>query len=372
MQFFSGERKTSFSSGIESLRGIAASYVFLCHGIGWVLYAGVSDDAVVSRMLLFILSKINVLVSAFFQHNGETNPAVLCFIVLSGYCINRNGFRHGSVFNVKKFIVKRFFRIFPVFIFSSIAGLLLFKYGVKLNEKLVIALTATQNVSFGNFLIKVFGISSFIPQLHGVSFQGNAPLATVMVEIWLYLLYACIAKLSYHGYATSKIMKYLLLFYGINFFYVNFFSDSIGWWHNGSLIAFSIYWWIGALYSEKSSYCLVKLSAVLYCVATVLLLSNSISVLAVVELRKILFCMLFANFLLYVENQKIVLSKFLFVGKISYSMYAFHAPITIFLIASGYGFFIIIPTILVVSAVSYYLIEHPSCVLGKQLAKKYD
>lgn len=371
MQFFSGERKTSFSGGIESLRGIAASYVFLCHGIGWILYAGSGDSTVVSRLVLFVLSKINALVTAFYQHNGETNPAVLCFIVLSGYCINRNGFRRGGVFNVKKFIIKRFFRIFPVFILSSIAGLFLFKCGVMLNEKLFMALTATQNVSFENFLVKISGISSFIPQLHTVSFQGNAPLSTVMVEIWLYILYACIANMSYQGYATARIMKYLLLFYGINFVYVNFSTNAIGWWHNGSLIAFSIYWWIGAFYSERSSYSLVRFSAILYTIFTVLLLFNITTMFAVVELRKVLFCMLFANLLLYIENKKVVLSKFLFLGKISYSMYAFHAPLTIYLIAAGYGFNIIVPAIIAVSIASYYLIEHPSCILGKKLAMKY-
>ena len=372
MQIFSGERKTSFSSGIESLRGIAATYVFLCHGIGWILFAGVGDATVISRFLIFVLSKINMIVTAFFQHNGETNPAVLCFIVLSGYCINRNGFRHGSVFNVKKFIVKRFFRIVPVFVISSITGLILFKYGLEKDEKLLMALTATQGISFENFLFKISGISSFIPQLHTISFQGNAPLSTVMVEIWLYLLYACIANLSYHGYGTARIMKYVLLFYGINFIYVNFSSNALGWWHNGSLIAFSIYWWIGALYSEKSSYILRNLSIALYGVITILLLFNITTLFAVVELRKILFCMLFANFLLFIENKKIVISKFLFLGKVSYSLYAFHAPIIIFLIASSYGFFAIVPAVVTVSVVSYYLIEQPFCMMGKRLAMKFD
>jgi hypothetical protein len=72
------------SPSIDVLRGLLAFWVLGAHLFAW---SGTLNQG--SIVLTAMFERLGQL----FQSNGETHPAVLGFIVLSGYCIHRTGFR---------------------------------------------------------------------------------------------------------------------------------------------------------------------------------------------------------------------------------------------------------------------------------------
>jgi peptidoglycan/LPS O-acetylase OafA/YrhL len=70
------------------LRALFALWVVIGHLIPWARrLQGV--EAVPAWLYYFT----DTIVDRLTQSSNELNPAVLCFIVLSGYCIHRNGLR---------------------------------------------------------------------------------------------------------------------------------------------------------------------------------------------------------------------------------------------------------------------------------------
>ncbi len=62
------------------------------------------------------------IVTALTQSTWELNPAVIVFIVLSGYCIHRAGFRDDRS-NISAYAVRRVARILSIFHFALCAGI---------------------------------------------------------------------------------------------------------------------------------------------------------------------------------------------------------------------------------------------------------
>lgn len=252
-------------------------WVLLAHGLGWITYLGhLHSDS--------ILSYINIALLKIFQTSGETHPAVLGFIVLSGYCIHRNGFRLGASFSLKAYAIRRSFRILPVYWLASIIGVALWFLGMQIDGKLVQTLTGTSQISFGCLLVKISGIASFIPTLFTCSFEGNAPLATAIVESWLYVFYGLVVwRLMKH-----EKLKSIYWIFGIgwacSFIIVLLNQAYTGWWHNSSFFAFGVYWWIGAKFSEKD----IFPNRSLIIISIILLIPSFIySNLVLVELKKL-------------------------------------------------------------------------------------
>lgn len=100
-----------------------------------------------------------------FQSNGQTHPAVIGFIVLSGYCIHRGGFRQSGG-SARAYVIRRFFRIGPVYALASILGVAAFFASRRLNVQLAVAFTGTSEISIGRIAAKFSGISAFVPTLH--------------------------------------------------------------------------------------------------------------------------------------------------------------------------------------------------------------
>jgi len=338
-----------------------AIWVLLAHGLGWAAYLGrLHSDS--------ILSYINVALLKIFQASGETHPAVLGFIVLSGYCIHRNGFRLGNSFSLKAYAIRRSFRIMPVYYLASIIGVALWFLGMQIDQKLVQTLTGTSSISYWCLLVKISGIASFIPTLFTCSFEGNAPLATAIVESWLYVFYGLVVwRLIRH-----EKLKAIYWIFGVgwvcSFVIVLFNQTYSGWWHNSSFFAFGVYWWIGAKFSEKDfspQYSLLVTS--IFALMPSFIHSN----LFLVELKKIGLSIIFAYLIRLVDNS-LRQSKYLaFGGQAGYSIYALHAPILIMLLILNVPLYLGILIILLVSLMCHYLFELPILNYGKRLSKQY-
>ena len=97
------------SDGIDVLRAIFALWVVLAHLVPWSVLAH-GPDAVPHW-----IAELADLIQRVFQPIGELHPAVVAFIVLSGYCIHRAGLRAPGTGEIAGYAIRRFFRIMPLY-----------------------------------------------------------------------------------------------------------------------------------------------------------------------------------------------------------------------------------------------------------------
>ena len=72
-------------------------------------------------------------------------------------------------------------------------------------------------------------------------------------------------------------------------------------------------------------------------------------------------------------HKKVLINKsFVFLGEISYSLYLFHFPVLFVMIYLLHGslpiwliYFITLPTVMVISTISWYFVERPSIKMGR-------
>src|SRR5262249_34673497 len=127
------------SDGLDVLRAALALYVVTVHVAQWGPLSGTGAPSALRAM-----ERWNV---GLFQSHGETNVAVLAFIVLSGYCIHRNGARRGGSWMPATYAIRRFFRIVPVFVVATVFGVGVFLWTTQAHESLVRSITDTHRIT---------------------------------------------------------------------------------------------------------------------------------------------------------------------------------------------------------------------------------
>ena len=110
-----GPGKNQRADALDVLRCVLAAWVLCSHFLSWAQAAQGSER--VPRVLLELFGFLDHLL----QPATETHPAVLAFIVLSGYCIHRNGCRDAS-FLFSSYARRRAFRILPVYVLARLTG----------------------------------------------------------------------------------------------------------------------------------------------------------------------------------------------------------------------------------------------------------
>ncbi len=354
---------SSRSDGLDALRFFLALWVMFAHVVGWSVYLKAMNPG-------NPLERVHEGLIWLFQRNGETHPAVLAFIVLSGYCIHRNGFRLQSNFSLKSFGIRRFFRILPLYLLASALGIALYLANMETNGIAAKALSGTDNITLMYITVKLIGISSFIPSLHACSFQGNAPLTTAMVEIWLYILYGAITWFIANGIAPKWLVIGATVLWVSSFGYMLLKPSYVGWWHNGSFISFALYWWLGALFAAYRPTVNGKrqTTRVIMSGLALILLGSFGSSLVLIELRKIGLVLLFALLISRLDCgwRCHALAK---AGQSGYDIYALHAPLLIFLFLNGAGLILAVCFTLIISSVCHLAFERPLLEYGKRLAK---
>jgi peptidoglycan/LPS O-acetylase OafA/YrhL len=337
--------RTERAEALDVLRFALAVWVLVTH----VTYWAPTTTSVWLKWLVAVLISV-------FQPAIETHPAVLAFIVLSGYCIHRNGLRARS-FTVTPYAIRRAFRIVPMFVLAAVGGALVGKF--VLNDP---------TVSVVGLLQKLSGISAFVPALNTVTYQGNAPLHTVMVEIWLYAFYpVAIFLLSRRG---SERALWLLLGAICLAGTLAARTDAAvtNWWHNGSFFGFLIYWWIGAWFvNGRLSRRAIILILCCWLALSAVLIGGWSADLVLVEARKLCFAFLIGAFIAKIDcPAKLALGR---LGQASYSFYALHTPVTYGLIASGVSWWLAMFAALPAGLLAFVVVEAPLMRLGRQLAQ---
>jgi peptidoglycan/LPS O-acetylase OafA/YrhL len=220
------------SHGIDALRGIFAIWVLMTHIIAW------TDGSVWMPIDLTFRG-----LGWIFQSEGEIHPAVLGFIVLSGYCIHRKGLRTDRL-EIVPFAARRCFRILPVYVVASVVGIVAF-YA---DDKSPVFSMATE-VRAECLAAKFFFYST--PAFHPCSVVGNAPLATVTVEIVLYVLYG----LFFWLFVWRNSEDWIWILCGLSWIatlisagFASRYPAEYNWWQNASIYGFLPYWWLGAAF----------------------------------------------------------------------------------------------------------------------------
>lgn len=356
---------TSFSrsDGIDLLRGLLALWVMFAHLVPWSGMTSGIDPA-----LQFFMAGLGRV----FQPMAETHPAVLGFIVLSGYCIHRNGFRRSEGL-LRHYAIRRFFRIIPVYLLASLAGVAAFLAASAIDPRAAAALSGTSEITTRCLIVKLTGISVLLPRFHECSFEGNAPLTTVMVEIWLYALYAT-AVFVLLRYGKERVFwSWLIPLWALGAVYAYRHPHLLSWWHNGSLLGFSVYWWLGAKFVGPDFCTSIKrwrwLIALGWLALTACLLLKVPEWALLVEIRKLFFALLIGSMIAEIDAMRLQFTRFATgIGRAGYSLYAFHAPLLIYLLLSGLHWSLVAALTIGTSLIAYAAFEAPLTRLGKRLS----
>jgi peptidoglycan/LPS O-acetylase OafA/YrhL len=353
------------SDGIDLERAALAIWVLFSHLMPWANAAGVGD---------VWLGRFMRAADLFFQSSNETHPAVLGFIVLSGYCIHRNGFRKTGG-SASAYAIRRFFRIWPVYFLATIVGVVAFLLASSLSRDLAVLMTLSAEISSLCLAVKLTGVSAFLPSLHECSFQGNGPLTTVMVEMWLYALYAAAIFLVVRPYGEKILLGPIVLVWLAGVHYVFNDPSAASWWHNGSLVGFALYWWLGALFvNEQFQKMIWRIRYglfLLWTILTAVLVAKLSVAFPLVEARKVVTALIFGMVTVAIDNRRVrLLSVFSHLGKAGYSIYAFHAPILAFLLIAGAPWWVVAISAITAGVVIFGIYEDPLIRYGKRIAQK--
>jgi peptidoglycan/LPS O-acetylase OafA/YrhL len=359
-------RTGSRSDGIDSLRALLAIYVIFSHLYLWGPLTATGTVAPLSWFGHYTV--------AAFQGHGETNPAVVAFIVLSGYCIHRNGARRDR-WDQRGYLIKRAFRIWPVYIAATLVGAALFEAARHSQASVTQAMSATGSISAGCMAAKLSGIAAVIPSAHlyGCTYQGNAPLVTVAAEISLYVVYGLAIWFLLRG-TPGRLLAAVAAAATFACFALVLTTPMLeGWWFNGSLFGFLPLWWIGALLvgdvEQRPLLWLGAAAAGTWIAATAYL--HGTSSLAVEELRLLAFGVVAGLGIRLLDHRVRHLPRPVTgVGRAGYSIYAFHAPILILLVASAFAGGSSLPQPSRQGVGSFYAFEHPLTQKGRELARR--
>ena len=353
------------SETIDMLRAILAIWVLFTHTIPWarIMQGDVSVPASVSWVMQ-MLTRV-------FQPVSETHPAVLGFIVLSGYCIHRNGLRRGES-NILQYAIRRAFRIYPVYLLAIIAGIICYHIAFSFDPQHTRMLSGTKDLNPFYLVAKVIGISAFYPSLHASTFQGNAPLHTVMVEIWLYAIYP-LGFLFVRRYSERVFWIVLSSIWILSMILLSVYPGLHPWWHNGSVMGYLLYWWIGAKFVDTSFWLRINRFWPYLCLSwlglSVFLLLGDVATPFFCEFRKVIFAFLIG--LLIVRLDRLSLSFRLGMnqlGKAGYSIYALHAPVVYTLVIGQVKWWGVALVTILLGVFVFWIYERPLMLIGKRLA----
>lgn len=350
------------ANGLDVMRGVCALWVLFAHLVPWSRFA--------NNYTVPVLDPISRWGERLFQNGGETHPAVLAFIVLSGYCIHRNGIRRQRA-DLAPYATRRFFRIYPVYVCAMAAGVLTFWLALSVNSHVAETLSGTSSIKLECLAAKLIGLPAVYPFLgQSCSYQGNAPLCTVMVEIVLYCVYPILLLGIARRYSERALWVLIACIWTAGTLLISLAPDLRWWWHNSSVFGYLMYWWLGvAMFNDRFALALHRWG--LWIIATwiaLIILFQFLPLHApITEVRKLFFALVVCCGIAKLDSIDLRFPIFSELGKSGYSLYAFHAPVCIIMLAFGLPWWITAASAICLGYLSYLLIERPSQSIGRRL-----
>jgi peptidoglycan/LPS O-acetylase OafA/YrhL len=364
------------SGGIDALRAVFAIWVVLFHLVPLVEL--VQGAGAIPGWLDGAWDILERLVAS----DHELHPAVLGFIVLSGYCIHRNGLRAPHV-GLRAFAMRRALRILPVFWLACLFPILTLPFDVMASPPMPQALHSITTLDPACLLTKMTAIQAVTPAFFDpvvCPSQGNGALMTVMVEIVLYALYAFFfALFVWRGreyllwlvcgcaYACGLLVAELSAAH----------STLYIWWQNASVYGFLPYWWLGAALIDQRVRAFVMrhvgLFLIIYAALLVAIPHAGEHAPVLAELRKLVFALAIGAAICRLDEagigQRNPLSA---IGRAGYSLYAFHVPLIVWATLYGVPWWLTFAATIALALAMHATVERPCAQLGRYLASRYE
>jgi peptidoglycan/LPS O-acetylase OafA/YrhL len=221
---------------LDVLRAVAAMSVV------WVHYWRYPHDNLVAVVpWLSELMMANDRLLQMVWPRGWSHPGVILFIVLSGFCIHLpQAGRPERAVDLAAFFRRRFFRIYPVYLFALGLGLVANAWLAPRGNMWV----QPQPWSLGAVVPAILGGPAFWPWPLPL---GNTILHTVLAEMGLYLIYpALLAVVRRWGWApvlgVSAVVSVAATYYT---------QTTREEWAFTSTWGFLFFWWLGAFAAEQ-------------------------------------------------------------------------------------------------------------------------
>jgi peptidoglycan/LPS O-acetylase OafA/YrhL len=318
---------------LDVLRALAALSVLAAHWISWT-YGAIKHPSWVQGSLDAALQ----FMLKFLANEDQMFGGVLLFIVLSGFCIHWPNAGKAVPPRWKSFFIRRFLRIYPVFFVATVFGLLAIALAKSRQDAHTLACLGYVETTIWHVLAKVFILSHFVP---GPDFQktfiGNAPLATVVTEWWLYAFYPVAHFIKKRaGWVPLFALGFLL--YALCPLLAQAGGGYGAVYHSFS--CFFIFWIFGAWLAQRMRSGTPVRSALLWWIAGVALLAQ-IGLVFVLPVRTGRFVSMllqgvsFGALILVLAQRDTATTRprhwasrsLSWLGERSYSLYAFHAPV---------------------------------------------
>lgn len=356
---------SSRSQNIDTLRFLLAVWVVVTHLAPWVFT--VQGPTAIPVSILSLTQWLE----GVFQGNGETHPAVLGFIVLSGYCIHRNGLRSHRD-GVAAYGIRRFFRIYPVFFLASLFGFGMFYIASRMSPEAAPMVSGTYELTLENMLRKLLTTEAVNPADYYPSIQGNGPLQTVAVEMWLYAAYPL--ALLVIGRLSDRAWWVIVATCWVASVAINTTIPEWRYWsYNASLMGFIAFWWIGLKFTDPnfSRFMgrIVILPAVTWLAITVFQKDLGSWTQLFAAIRQVMFSLCFGCLISFIDKARSTSSSPLgLVGSAGYSIYAFHAPVVYVMVICGLPWWLIGLSAIAVGVAAFQAIEKPFMRIGRRLS----
>lgn len=312
---------TNVSSFLNLMRAFAAFLVLIGHLRAFILvpYGNVEVSNIIIKFIYLI--------------SGFGHQAVMIFFVISGYLVG--GEALSKYFNkeintvyIKKYLIKRFSRIYIVLVPALIIGFTLDYLGVFIFHDLYsnffhissMNYNVLNRLSFDVFIGNLFSLQTILVP----TFGSNGPLWSISNEIWYYIVF--IMMIIVNKFKLINLMVITLLVFLFIF--------------NSSILYYFLLWILGAItYLIKKNYVNQYLSLLLFLFSLIL---SKVSGSFFADLFIGLSFVVLINSLK--EKKEIMfigyLSKTKFIDTIaefSYSTYLFHFPIITLIISFLYS-----------------------------------
>lgn len=315
---------------LDALRGLCALVVFISHCQLWAHFqpSGIIETAL-KRTLDVFLSGISFAC----WPKGANHPAVICFFVLSGFCIH-HGYVGGHAraaggVRWRDFFRRRFLRMMPVYWTAALLGFVLVAAEAARptgDPLLILHSTA----SLWDLVIRFLAMTNFDP--HEV-IAGNMPLNTAATELLLYGLYPVFLYVCARGGWAGLG----LLFIAAEIVGLRLLGSTSPYWVYNSILMYGVFWYAGALLAHLHARYGTRSCARALVVAWVVfvVLNNIPHFYGLSVIRQNAWgvvCVLAMAQCLHFESTGRLPTSFRvgfleYIGDISYSLYAVHTPV---------------------------------------------
>jgi peptidoglycan/LPS O-acetylase OafA/YrhL len=225
---------------LDVLRGGCALAVFLCH---WHLWSDFAPRGGFERLVRAVGEYCYEAFTTLTWPTGGHHPAVICFFVLSGFCIHYP-FAQRALAGLpfpgwKEYFSRRFLRIMPVFWAACLFGLI-FVIAESCHATGDPLLATHAAASPGEIIVRFAAMAGLYPR---EIFAGNYPLITVAVEIVMYALYPLVHYQAVRGRWLGLGLAFAVMQL-IAIWLLQFVSP---YWVFNSVLMFGLFWYAGAL-----------------------------------------------------------------------------------------------------------------------------